>query len=188
MPRQGKPKRRKRRKQPDLRGEIKNRVDIALRPVIVALRTRLGDWEADLVCGASHSGYLITLVDRTSRVTLIGYSKTKHAINVTSEIMKLLKNKVVKTITFDNGKEFAGHEMIAQGLDCNCYFAKPYRSWERGTNENTNGLLCQYFPKKTLFDNITFEQIAFAQNRLNTRPRKCLAFRPPNLVHYGLAA
>ena len=184
----GKKKRRRRRKHRDLRGKIRNRVDIELRPAIVALRTRLGDWEADLVCGASHSGYLVTLVDRTSRVILIGFSKTKQADSVTLEILRLLKNQTVKTITFDNGKEFAGHELIAKTLDCACYFAKPYRSWERGTNENTNGLLRQYFPKKMLFNRITSEQIAFAQNRLNTRPRKCLVFRPPNVIHYGLAA
>ena len=99
-----------------------------------------------------------------------------------------LAGEVVETITFDNGKEFAGHERIAATLDCQCYFAKPYHSWERGLNENTNGLIRQYFPKKTSFAAITAEQIAFVEHRLNRRPRKCLDFKPPDDVYSALAA
>ena len=186
--RHGKKKRRKRRGSKDLCGEICNRVDIEQRPAMVETRKRLGDWEADLVCGTGASGYLVTLVERRSRRVLIGYTRTKTANEVTAEILRLLKDQVVKTISFDNGKEFAGHERIATELDCQCYFAKPYHSWERGVNENTNGLIRQYFPKKMSFAKISADQIALVEHRLNTRPRKCLGFKPPNGVYFSLAA
>ena len=130
----------------------------------------------------------MTLVERVSRRTKIGFTTTKFADEVTEEILRLLAGEVVETITFDNGKEFAGHERIAATLDCQCYFAKPYHSWERGLNENTNGLIRQYFPKKTSFAAITAEQIAFVEHRLNRRPRKCLDFKPPDDVYFALAA
>ena len=186
--RHGQKKRRKRRGSKDLRGKIRNRVDIDQRPAVVETRKRLGDWEADLVCGTGTSGYLVTLVERVSRRVLIGFTQTKTAREVTSEILRLLKDEVVETITFDNGKEFAGHERIAAELGCQCYFAKPYHSWERGLNENTNGLIRQYFPKKMSFAKITADQIALVQHRLNTRPRKCLGFKTPDRVYFSLAA
>jgi len=186
--RHGLKKRRKRQGSKDLRGKIHNRVDIDQRPAVVETRKRLGDWEADLVCGTGSSGYLVTLVERFSRRVLIGYTKTKTASEVTSEILRLLKDEVVETLTFDNGKEFADHERIAAELGCKCYFAKPYHSWERGLNENTNGLIRQYFPKKMSFAQITADQIALVQHRLNTRPRKCLGFKPPDMVYFSLAA
>ena len=186
--RHGLKKRRKRRGGKDLRGKIRNRVDIDQRPAVVETRKRLGDWEADLVCGTGASGYLVTLVERVSRRVLIGFTKTKTASEVTREILRMLKDEVVETITFDNGKEFAGHERIAEELGCQCYFAKPYHSWERGLNENTNGLIRQYFPKKMSFAKITTDQIALVQHRLNTRPRKCLGFKPPDMVYFSLAA
>lgn len=186
--RHGQKKYRKRRGSKDLRGKIRNRVDIDQRPAVVETRRRLGDWEADLVCGASASGYLVTLLERVSRRVLIGYTKTRFADKVTAEILRLFKNEIVETITFDNGKEFAGHEQITTELDCECYFAKPYHSWERGANENTNGLIRQYFPKKMSFAKITADQIAFVQHRLNTRPRKCLDYKPPDTVYFNRVA
>ena len=186
--RQGHKKRRKRRGSKDSRGKIRNRVDIDQRPAVVEKRARIGDWEADLVCEAGASGYLVTLLDRVSRRVLIGYTQTKFADQVTAEILRLLRDEVVETITFDNGKEFAGHEQIATKLRCECYFAKPYHSWERGANENTNGLIRQYFPKKMSFVGITVERIAFVENRLNTRPRKCLGFKPPDTVYFSYVA
>jgi IS30 family transposase len=186
--RHGLKKRRKRRGSKDSRGKIRNRVDIDLRPAVVETRKRIGDWEADLVCGAGAPGYLVTLLERVSRRVLIGFTETKFADQVTDEILRLLKNEIVETITFDNGKEFAGHELIAAELGCDCFFAKPYHSWERGANENTNGLIRQYFPKKTSFADITADQIAFVQNRLNTRPRKCLDYKPPDVVYFSNAA
>ena len=181
-------KRRKRRGSKDLRGKIRNRVDIDKRPAVVEKRKRIGDWEADLVCGAGATGYLVTLLERVSRRVKIGFVKTKFAEPVAAEILRLLKGEIVETITFDNGKEFAGHEEIASLLDCQCYFAKPYHSWERGSNENVNGLIRQYFPKKTSFVKINSQQIVFVENRLNTRPRKCLDFNCPNDAYYYTVA
>lgn len=186
--RHGQKKRRNRKGGKDTRGKLKNRIDIDERPKIVEERSRIGDWEADLICGTGASGYLVTLLDRTSRQVLIGYSKTKFANSITNEILRLLQGKVAETITFDNGKEFAGHELIAFSLKCKCFFAKPYHSWERGANENVNGLIRQYFPKKMSFANITKEEIQFVQYRLNTRPRKCLDFKPPDEVYFNLTA
>lgn len=186
--RHGQKKRRQRRGSKDLRGKIHNRIDIDQRPTVVETRSRIGDWEADLVCGAGASGYLVTLLERVSRRVLIGYTKTKFADQVTAEILRLLKDEIVETITFDNGKEFAGHEQIATELGCECFFAKPYHSWERGANENTNGLIRQYFPKKISLAAITADRIAFVQNRLNTRPRKCLDFKPPDVVYFSRVA
>jgi len=186
--RRGRKKRRKRRGAKDMRGKIRNRVGIEHRPAVVEDRVRIGDWEADLVCGAAHSGYLVTLVDRVSRKTRIGHSSTKLAADVTTVIVALLSGFIVETITFDNGKEFAGHADIARQLRCDCYFARPYHSWERGLNENTNGLIRQYFPKKMNFTYITLEEIAFVEDRLNNRPRKCLGFKTPNAVYRSRAA
>ncbi len=119
---------------------------------------------------------------------IANYTKTKFADQVTDEILRMLIGEVVETVTFDNGKEFAGHERIAAKLDCQCFFAKPYHSWERGANENVNGLIRQYFPKKMLFDKITPVQIAHVQHRLNTRPRKCLGYKLPDAVYFDYAA
>ena len=186
--RPGQKKRRRRRGRKDSRGKIRNRVDIDQRPCVVETRSRIGDWEADLVCGADTSGYLVTLLERATRRVLIGYTKTKFADQVTAEILHLLENNIVTTITFDNGKEFAGHEQIATKLGCQCFFAKPYHRWERGANENTNGLIRQYFPKKMSFAKITTDQIKSVQHRLNSRPRKCLDFKPPDTVYFSHAA
>ena len=180
--------RRKRRGTKDMRGKIRNRIGIEERPAVVESRTRIGDWEADLVCGAGHSGYLVTLVERVSRKTRIGRTSTKLADDVTAVIVALLSGLVVETITFDNGKEFAGHEGIAKQLECRCYFARPHHSWERGLNENTNGLIRQYFPKKMEFTSITLEETAFVEHRLNNRPRKCLGYKTPNVVYRNRAA
>jgi|APSaa5957512622_1039677.scaffolds.fasta_scaffold77644_1 transposase, IS30 family len=180
-------KRKPRRDQPDKRGRIKNRVGIEHRPAVVETRERIGDIEADLVAGSRGTGYLVTLVDRKTRFVWIGFTKSKFADEVTTEIIRLLTGEVVETITFDNGKEFAGHEQIAAVLGCKCYFADPYSSWQRGTNENTNGLIRQYFPKGTTLAGATAWQIAFVANRLNSRPRKCLDFMSPKIAYYSRA-
>jgi transposase, IS30 family len=179
-------KKRKRRHGKDNRGKIINRKDIDLRPAIVQTRSRLGDWEADLVVGKGQQGYLVTLAERSARRTLIGYVKQKTAESVTDEIIRLLQpwQDFVHTITFDNGKEFAGHEIIAQRLNCSCFFAKPYHSWERGLNENTNGLIRQYFPKKMSLHKVQPDKLQFVMDRLNQRPRKCLGFQTPNQVFH----
>jgi len=175
-------KRRKRYGKKDWRGKIPNRVDIDQRPAIVDKKTRIGDWEADLVSGVHHRGFLVTLVERTSKYTLIGQVTRKNSKEVTTEIVRLLgpyKDRV-QTITYDNGLEFAGHESVNERLECRSYFAKPYHAWERGLNENTNGLIRQYFPKGMNLREVSREKINFVMRQLNHRPRKTLAFKPPH--------
>ena len=180
----GTKKRRKKRGSKDWRGKIPNRVEIEKRPKIVDEKKRIGDWEADLVSGEHHKGFLVTLVDRKTKLALIGHVEHKTARGVTQEIVRLLKNykDTTHTITFDNGREFAEHEKIAESLECECYFAKPYHSWERGLNENTNGLIRQYFPKKSDLRVVPPEALDFVMDRLNNRPRKTLDYKTPNEV------
>ncbi len=175
-------KHRKRYGKKEWRGKIPNRVDIDQRPAIVDEKTRIGDWEADLVNGGRQRGFLVTLVDRRSKYTLIGHVKQKISVEVKREIMRLLAphKERVQTITYDNGLEFSAHELINEGLNCQSYFAKPYHSWERGLNENTNGLIRQYFPKGSDLRHVSQEELAFVMNRLNNRPRKTLVFKTPH--------
>ncbi|MDQ7005503.1 MAG: IS30 family transposase [Ghiorsea sp.] len=160
---------------------ITNRVDIDERPEVANKRERIGDWEGDTMIGKDHKGVLVTLDDRRSKLRLAAPLKSKHAKDVTATIIKLLEpiKDWVHTITFDNGKEFAFHKTIAKALDCNAYFAKPYHSWERGQNENANGLLRQYFPKAMSLLEVTTKEVLKAVHRLNNRPKKCLAFKTP---------
>lgn len=170
------------------RGMIKNRVSIDDRPGIVDQKTRIGDWEGDTVIGKNHRGGLVTLAERKSRYVLAGHIRSKHADGVTAVTTRLLtpfKDRC-HTITFDNGKEFAEHERIATELQALIYFAHPYHSWERGLNENSNGLLRQYFPKSMELTNITEDQVQWAVERLNHRPRKVLGFRSPHEVLFGV--
>ncbi len=175
---------RKRQGGKDRRGKIPNQVSIEERPEVVDLRERLGDWEADTVIGAGQQGALVTLVERKSRFTLLDKVARRTADATQQAIVRLLRPHIaqVLTITFDNGKEFAYHEKVAQQLQAEMYFAHPYASWERGTNENTNGLIRQYLPKGSDFSTITAEQLAFIRERLNQRPRKCLDFQTPAMV------
>lgn len=170
----------------DRRGKIPNRRSIDQRPAIVDERSRIGDWEADLILGKNHQGVALTLTERKSRFTLLRTFPSKHADPITQGIKELLKwDARLKTITFDNGKEFAGHEEIASALDADCYFAHPYASWERGTNENTNGLIRQYLPKSRDLKNISIEEESRIMDKLNLRPRKCLDFKTPYEVFFG---
>lgn len=170
-----------------LRGQIVGRVGIEHRPLVVARKSRIGDWETDTVFGQGHRGVLITLAERKSKFTLIKRVEDKSARKVSHGIIALLKNcgRATYTITSDNGKEFASHAHISQALAATFYFARPYASWERGLNENTNGLLRQYFPKDSDFSTITDAKITAVLNRLNHRPRKTLGFRTPFEVFYG---
>lgn len=169
----------------DKRGQIKNRVGIENRPKIVDLKTRKGDWEGDLVIGKNHQQALVTLVERKTKKTLIGKVLSKEADEVRRVVCDLLKGKTVHTVTFDNGKEFAGHEAMAKSLNCKVYFANPYSSWERGLNENTNGLIRQYFSKGSCFKSITYKDIKKVENALNNRPRKTLGYLTPNEAYSG---
>lgn len=164
------------------RGQIKHRVGIEHRPPVVAERSRIGDWEADTIVGKAHKGAIVSLVERKTRYTRLVKVERATAESVTAAItlaLQAFKEKQVYTVTFDNGREFAGHTQIAQALKAETYFAQPYHSWERGTNENTNGLVRQYFPKQTAFATVTDADVARVEYLLNHRPRKCLGYLSP---------
>jgi len=180
-------KRRKRYGSYDRRGKLPNRVSIDERPSIVDTRQRLGDWEIDTIIGKGHRQAIVTLTERKSRLALLRKVERKTAQAVGDAVIDLLKPLVDRThtITSDNGKEFAHHERVAESLETRVYFAHPYASWERGSNENMNGLVRQYFPKKREFSTITDDEVDMVMNRLNNRPRKCLDFRTPNQVFFN---
>jgi IS30 family transposase len=161
---------------------IPNRVDIDERPAIVDSRERIGDWEGDTIIGAHDGGAVIaSMVERKSRFTCLVKAKNKTTIAVTSSINQRMMPLIdlVSTITLDNGKEFSQHEIIAAALEADIYFAKPYHSWERGLNENTNGLVRQYFPKRIPFDSISVNELQRVEDKINNRPRKCLGYKTP---------
>jgi len=159
------------------RGQIPDRVLIDDRPEIVEKRERLGDFEVDLVIGKGHHKAILTVVDRASRMLYAALLDNKEAATVTTKLLYILVNKEVKTITSDNGKEFAGHKEVAQTLQASYYFAHPYHSWERGSNENANGLLRQFVPKNRPFDDLTEEQLQKYVDNINNRPRKIHGFK-----------
>ena len=171
----------KRRNEKASRGQIKNRISIDERPEIVEDKSRIGDWEIDTVIGKGHSGALVTIVERVTKFTVAKQVDNKSAAAVTAATIELLRplKDVVLTITADNGKEFSFHEEMGRELNADVYFAHPYSSWERGLNENTNGLLRQYFPKKTDFKKVSQKEVLHAVERLNARPRKDLGFKTP---------
>lgn len=173
----------------DRRGTIKNRRSIDDRPVIVDRRSRIGDWEGDTIIGKGRKSALITLVERKTLYTMIIKTEGKRAASLATATatingMRGIRDQI-KTITFDNGLEFAHHEKIAEGLDAKIYFAHPYSSWERGINENTNGLIRQYFPKSTDFNEVSDEDLQFVMDRLNNRPRASRGKRSPNELFKG---
>jgi len=180
-------KRRKRYGSYDRRGRISGRVSIDQRPEVVNTRERIGDWEGDTVIGKRHKGVIVSLVERKSLFTVLGSSKKKTANDVRKEILDVLGplRNYVYTLTFDNGKEFTDHEKISKELGTDIYFAHPYASWEGGTNENTNGLIRQYFPKSMDFTSIDKNDIRWVMDRLNHRPRKKLGFKTPHEVFYN---
>lgn len=163
------------------RGVIPNKVMIAERPAEVETRERYGDWEGDTIIGAHHQGAILTLVERKSRFTYIEKLDGKTAKCVENAVVNFFKRTgmTCETITFDNGKEFTNHQEITKKIGVKIYFANPYHSWERGVNENTNGLIRQYIPKKSDFGNYSVENIAEIQEKLNNRPRKILKFDSP---------
>ncbi len=173
-------KRRKRRDGRDRRGKIADPVSIEKRPEIVDQRSRLGDWEVDLIFGKQGTGAVVTLTERKSRFTLLRRVAAKSADLVSQAVIELLQSmNKLETITSDNGKEFADHKLISQALQIGFYFAHPYASWERGTNENANGLIRQYIPKDYDLTQLTAEYECFVMDRINLRPRKCLDFNTP---------
>jgi len=178
--------RRKRYGSYDRRGCIPNQVSIDDRPAIVDSKRRIGDWEGDTVIGKGHRGALVTLVERKSLYTVIRSVLHKTAEAVRDAVVDGLTPYIdwVHTITYDNGREFADHEGMASDLETRIYFAHPYASWERGLNENTNGLIRQYFPKDRDLTTVTKHEIEKAMDKLNHRPRKSLGYRTPYEVFF----
>jgi len=169
------------------RGQIPHRVSIDQRPAIVESKSRLGDWEVDTIIGKGHRQALVSLTERKSRLLRLAKITFKSAECVTQAVIELLKPLAhrVHTLTSDNGKEFALHQKISAALNTQFYFAHPYASWQRGLNENTNGLIRQYFPKNTDFRTLTHEDIKMVMDKLNNRPRKSLDFKTPNQVFFN---
>ena len=163
---------------------LPNRVGIECRPAIVNKKTRFGDWEADTVLGKNGTGAIVSLVERKSKLYLIRKVPAKTAADVGRAMVGMLwrYRGHVRTITADNGAEFCAHALVADKLKTDIYFANPYSSWERGLNENFNGLLRQYIRKGTDLRTVTDKQIADVERALNARPRKCLGFKQPALV------
>jgi len=173
---------------PSKRGQIPNRVVIDARPEVVQARTRLGDWEGDTMVGKGRRGNVVTCVDRTSRYLVARKVEQATAETVTHSLhgaMRRLPAEKRKTLTVDNGREFARHEKLARLLHWSVYFAHPYHAWERGTCENSNGLLRQYLPKKTDLLQLTPWELETYVSALNNRPRKCLNYRTPAEVFWS---
>lgn len=166
------------------RGKIKNRIDIASRPDIINKRLRLGDWEVDSVVGKMNQSSIVTIVERVSRYTAIIKVSSKEAAVVSQAIINRMSSAQLPlhSMTGDNGTEFSEHHRIADQLGIDFYFTHPYSSWEKGTNENTNGLIRQYFPKGTDFGSITESTLSEVETALNNRPRKCLNYKTPKAI------
>ncbi|MFS4418858.1 IS30 family transposase [Maribacter sp. 2307ULW6-5] len=166
------------------RGLIPNRTDISQRPAVVERKDRIGDLEIDLVMGKGQKGALLTINDRATGTLKMAHVAGKGAKDIEIRTKELLEDwrPFIKTITSDNGKEFSNHQDIAEELNIDFYFATPYHSWERGANENLNGLVRQYFPKGSNFNDMKKEAVEKAENILNNRPRKRFGYRTPNEV------
>jgi transposase, IS30 family len=178
--------RRKRYGSYERRGHIKGCRSIEERPKVVETKRRLGDWEADTIIGAHHKEAIVSVVERKSKLCFLKKVTRNTAEAVARALEELLQPVQEKchTITSDNGREFADHRAIAASLQAGFYFAHPYASWERGLNENTNGLVRQYFPKKSDFSKIKDLDVQRAMDRLNNRPRKRLGYKTPNQVFF----
>jgi IS30 family transposase len=180
----GKRKSRSSRRIYGARGQIPGRIFIDKRPKIVERRARLGDLEADLIVGRNNRGYLLTLVDRVSRRVVLKKLKTKSKTDVFIALRKAIEEmKVAKTLTVDNGKEFANHREITRKTGARVFFTHPYTSHEKGTVENTNGLIRYHFPAETLFNRISEKRVKKVELKLNSTPRKVLNYLTPNEVH-----
>ncbi len=179
---------RKRGSAKDLRGKISNATSIDKRPELVDERKRLGDLEIDLIIGCGHKGAILTINDRVSGLLIMEQLTGKQAAEVTAATIARLEpyKEQIHTITSDNGKEFAGHQEIAKALDIDFFFAHPYHSWERGSNENLNGLIRQYIPKGTNISTLPSELFPRVEKALNDRPRKRHDYQSPQEKHQQL--
>lgn len=183
-------KRRQRLGRKDRRGVIPNRVSIDERPASVDSRRYYGDWEGDLIVGRKHEGAVLTLVERKTKHCLMYPLEGKRSDEVMIAMIEALRPFVgkLRSITLDNGKEFSGHETVSKVLGVPIYFAHPYSSWERGLNENTNGLIRQYLKKGESLIGLTLEQCRIIEEKLNDRPRKILGFVAPIELYQNLVA
>jgi len=177
-------RRRKRYNSRDSRGILPGKRHISTRPAIVETREELGHWEGDTVIGRDRHHCILTLVERKSGFAVIKKVHAKTAVEVSAAAIRSIRKHHLKfkTITFDNGTEFHGYKKIENKFPVLCYFATPYHSWERGTNENLNGLIRQYIPKRSCMRNISQSRCDWIANRLNTRPRKRHGFKTPQEV------
>jgi len=176
-------KRRDKRKFGNKKTRIKDQVSIDLRPIEIEKRLEAGHLEGDLMIGVGHKSAIGTIVDRKTRYVIIVPISNRKSKTVTHEFAKLLNKHpqyLRKTMTYDNGMEMANHKWLSEKTGMDIYFAHPYSSWERGTNENTNGLIRRFLPKGTDFNTITTEELKRIENNLNNRPRKVLGFKTPN--------
>jgi IS30 family transposase len=181
-------RRRYRRRNKASRVKIPNRRDITERPGVVERRTRHGDWEADLIEGRRGSGYILSLYERKSRYAKLIKLKSKTSAETSRGIIKALSIYQVKTITYDNGLEFARHEEVSAALGSEGYFCKPYSSWEKGGVENLNGLIRQYYPKGFDLSNVTQQAMDITEAEINDRPRKVHGYKSPSDYSTQLAA
>jgi IS30 family transposase len=167
---------------PEKRGKLTDCVRIDGRPDVINRRRRYGDWEGDTIVGKSRHSALVTLVERKSgyvRIGRVDSMKSDRTMRVAKRRMKDLPSALRRSMTFDNGKEFAEHRRLTRELGLDVYFADPYASWQRGTNENMNGLLRQFFPKGTDFTQISHRKVACVEQLINQRPRTRLGYRTP---------
>ena len=180
---QARPRRRNRGQGKTRRGpSIPNRVGIEERPSAVESREEPGHWEGDTILGSNQDGFIVTLVERSARLLYAVKTQTKKAAEIAQAVITALLDRPtswVRTITFDNGTEFAQHERMTTELGASIYFAAPYAAYQRGTNENTNGLIRRYLPKGRSFKDLTQRQLDSIVEQINNRPRKCLGYRTP---------
>jgi IS30 family transposase len=170
---------------PEKRGKLSDCVRIDGRPEVINRRRRYGDWEGDTIVGQGRRSALVTLVERKSgyaRIGRVDSMKSDMTMRAAQRRMKDLPPSLRRSVTFDNGKEFAEHQKLTRGLGLKVYFTDAYASWQRGTNENTNGLLRQYFPKGTDFTQVSHREVARVEQSINERPRRRLRYRTPQEV------
>jgi len=184
--RQASKQRRKRNGRPDSRGILRGKRNISKRPKVANERLETGHWEVDLVRGFRAQGWVLTALDRKSRLVRIRKLKGKSVAEVNRQLIRLIKKHGIKTITVDNGCEFHGFKALEKATGVKFYFANAHRSWERGSIENMNGLIRQYLPKTMAFTHLTQARCNFIERRLNGRPRKILNFKTPEEVYYGV--
>ena len=176
-------KRKNKRKFNKKRTTIKDQVSIDLRPQHIQKREEVGHWEGDLMIGIGQKSAIGTIVERKTRYTFMVKLENRKSETVTYQFAKILNTMpkfITKSMTYDNGMEMANHKWLTNNTGMDIFFAHPYSSWERGTNENTNGLIRRFLPKGTDFNNVTLEQLKAIENNLNNRPKKVLGYKTPN--------